>query len=141
MVDFRTQEWVNGSGELGGWVAYLRKNVSLTPKMQRARPHALIINLVYQHQGNDGLPCDDEELRQFDEMEEAIASCFVAECDACFAMVVTSNGTRDLFLFLPKLPSESDVGQRIQSVMPTVNFDFSLHHDPDWRPYHELMPT
>lgn len=141
MSDYKTQRWANGRGRLGGHATHLRKNMSLRPSLQRTHPYCVILNLIYHERAPDGLPGDEQELYRLDRAEEALADRFVSECNAHFAVVVTGDGTRDLFFFLPRSTSRQQIAQIIQAVAPEVDFDFSLHHDPAWRPYHDLMPT
>jgi hypothetical protein len=52
---------------------------------------------------------------------------------------VTSEGTRDLFFFVSQLPGDEDVDRLIQSVALEVDYRFELLHDPEWRPYRDLV--
>ncbi|MBK9967341.1 MAG: DUF695 domain-containing protein [Holophagales bacterium] len=118
MSDYRSQSWSNGTGRLGGRAARLRKNVSLDASQQSTHPYALIVNLIYHHLGTDRMPGLHEELERLDRTEEAVADRIVAAYDAHFAMVVTGDGTRDLFLYLPHNISEAEIEQHIEAPEP-----------------------
>jgi hypothetical protein len=140
MTTYKSQDWANGSGRLAGHAAHVRKNKSLASVRRSDYPVALLVNLVYTHRGPDGLPQDEDELSRLDRTEEAVADRFEAVCQALFALVVTGDGTRDLFLYLPKRDSEDEIARHLRWASPEVDYDFTLHEDPDWRPYQDLMP-
>lgn len=137
-MQYRDQEWTNAEGELEGMKCLVRRNVSLLKYDRAARPFVLMVSLIYELTDDDGLPTDEAELIWGDETEEAIADWFAAHHDGWFGMAVTSDGTRDLFMFLPSMLKDQDIEEAINSTSPTLDYDFFITEDPDWVPY-EMM--
>ena len=53
---------------------------------------------------------------------------------------MTTDGTRDLFLFLPGHPDDADVAELLDSCSLPVDYDFALRHDPEWKVYTTILP-
>jgi hypothetical protein len=140
MGDYKADRWINGERPLAGRVALIRKNVSLSNARKADYPTLLMVSLVYHDIREDGLPGARNELVRLDNTEEMIADHFCARYGAQFALCVTSNGTRDLFLFLPRRPSEQEIATDIESCSPSVDYDFGLRNDPEWRPFMAFLP-
>ena len=139
-MNYKQQEWSSAHGTLGGKRTYMRKNASLLPVDKAQFPHVVIVNLIYREVREDGLPAADEELSRLDATEESVADQLQAAFGALFGLIVTSDGTRDLFFFLPEPESDDAIEAVIESCEPRVGYDFSMHEDPSWEPYVELMP-
>jgi hypothetical protein len=139
MADYKRDRWVNGDGVLGGRATFVRKNVSLCQTRKTDFPTVLLVSLIYHEVAPDGLPASSEELDRVDRTEEAIADHFCSKYDALYALCVTTNGTRDLFLFLPRRPIEQELATDFEACSPSVDYDFSLRHDPEWRPFMTLL--
>lgn len=137
-MPYKQDEWTNASGELSGNTAYVRRNVSLTDNERASRPYVLVLTLIFDDVDEDGMPSTDEALTAADLMEQRLADQFVADHDALFGMIVTSDGTRDLFLFLGRELSEPEIERAIQAAEPDMDFDFDLEHDPQWQVYYDL---
>lgn len=137
-MEFRDQEWSNGVGELDGMKCLVRRNESLLKYDRAARPFVLMVSLVYENIDPEGFPTDESELNLADFAEESIADLFAEEFDAWFGMSVTSDGTRDLFFFLPSSVSDEKLEEAINSVEPPLDYDFFITEDAEWVPY-ELM--
>ena len=112
MADYKQQEWISGHGTLGGKRSYLRKNVSLEHADKTQFPHVVIVNLVYRQVREDGLPAAEEELSRLDATEESVADQMQAAFGALFGLIVTSDGTRDLF-FLLREPESDDAMEAV----------------------------
>jgi hypothetical protein len=140
MGDFKSDRWVNGHGVFRGRQAFIRKNVSLQATYKADYPTLLFVSLIYKKQDSRGLPCSEDELHRLDITEEAIADRFCTRYAARYALCVTRDGTRDLFLFLPGNLTEQEIDAEFDACLPSVDFDFALRHDPAWRPYMEILP-
>ncbi len=141
MADYKQAEWVNAEGPLQGHKTFLRKNVSLLKTAKEEFPYVVIVYLLYQHRDSDGMPTCRSELENLDATEEAIATRMERTFDALFGLVVTSDGTRDLFFFLPAESDGNNVEDAIQDAEPSVDYDFSVRHDSLWQPYVNLLPS
>ena len=140
MANFKSDGWVNAHGVVRGRETYVRKNVSLQATRKADFPTLLLVTLIYKEKGPTGLPSSEEELNRLDITEEAIADRFCSKYAARYALCVTADGTRDLFLFLPGNPAEQEIAAEFDSCSPSVDFDFGLRHDPAWRPYVAMLP-
>jgi hypothetical protein len=140
MADFRSDRWANGHGVVGGRKTFIRKNESLASTRKEDYPNLLLISLIYQEQGDGGLPRSEEELDRLDRTEEAVASRICSRFGALFALCVTRDGTRDLFLFLSSCPTDEEIAAELAACSPSVDFDFAVRHDPAWRPYLTMLP-
>jgi hypothetical protein len=139
MLDYKLQEWVNARGRIGGHQANVRKNVSLAKVAREKYPYTLLLSLIYRARAADGTPSDGEEWQRLDRTEETAAEKFCREQGALFGLVVTSDGTRDVFFFLPKPLEEAVVEAVIQSSNPEVDYHFEIIHDPEWKPYERIL--
>lgn len=137
-MEFRDQEWTNGVSELDGMKCLVRRNESLLKYDRAARPFVLMVSLVYENVDPEGFPTDDAELNFADFAEESIADLFAEEFDAWFGMSVTSDGTRDLFFFLPSSATDEKLEEAINAIDPPLDYDFFITEDAEWVPY-ELM--
>jgi len=140
MAGYKQQEWINGGGSIGGKRAYVRKNLSLRETATEQFPHVVIVNLAYEDLSPEGLPASGVELSNMDETEESIADRMSDVFGALFGLIVTSDGTRDLFFFLPMPPGDDAIQDAIDDATPSVDYDFSVHDDPLWRPYFRFLP-
>lgn len=140
MRDYRTDRWINARGHFGGHFAYLRKNVSLADVSRREFPYTLFLSLIYINKAANGTPSSSGEWQRLDRTEEKIADKFCIEHGALFAVSVTSNGTRDVFLFLPQSLEDSAAEALIQSAAPEVDYRFEIIQDPAWIPYDRVAP-
>jgi len=140
MGDYKSDRWVNGEKQFRGRIALIRKNVSLQSVKKSDYPELLLVTLVFHQVTPEGLPSSGAELDRLDNTEEVIADQVCSRYDAQFAMCVTTNGTRDLFFFLPSLPTEKELAKAIDACEPAVDYDFTLHHDPNWKPYVTMLP-
>jgi Family of unknown function (DUF695) len=140
MADYKRDRWVNGHGVFKGRATFIRKNVSLAGTRKADYPTVLMVCLVYREMADNGLPGSSEELHRLDQTEEAIADHFCSRYDALFALCVTGGGTRDIFLFLPERPTEQEVAAEFDACSPSIDYDFGLRHDPEWRPFMTLLP-
>ena len=141
MASYKQDEWINAKGSVQGRPAYIRKNISLLNTVKAGFPHAIIVNLAYQRRDNDGMPIYQSELENLDATEESIADQMHQSFRALFGLVVTSDGTRDLFFFLPAVPDEDAIQEALDAAEVSVDYDFSVHGDPEWRPYISLLPS
>jgi hypothetical protein len=140
MRDYKAHSWINARGPFGGHQANVRKNVSLADVSRHEYPYTLLLSLIYSNRAADGTPSDSGEWQRLDRTEERIADRFCIEHGALFGMVVTSDGTRDVFLFLPESLDDSAVDAVIQSATPEVDYRFEIIHDPAWIPYDRILP-
>jgi hypothetical protein len=140
MADYKSDRWVNGHGVMSGRETFIRKNVSLEATRKADYPTLLLVSLIYHEKSASGLPSSEKELQRLDNTEEAIAAGFCSRHAALFAMCVTGDGTRDLFLFLPRCPTEQEIATEFDACSPSVDFDFAVKHDPAWRPYMTMLP-
>jgi len=140
MRDYKSQEWVNARGPLGGHQAHIRKNVSLATVSKDEYPYTLLLSLIYHARAADGTPSDGGEWKRMDRTEEAVAEKFCNEQGALFGLVVTSDGTRDVFLFSPQPLDDGSVEALIQSANPEVDYRFEIIYDPAWKPYESILP-
>ena len=141
MASYKNDEWLNAQGSVQGRRAYVRKNVSLLNTAKAEFPWVVIVNLAYQPRDEDGMPAYQSELENLDATEESVADQMHKAFGALFGLVVTSDGTRDLFFFLPHAPHEDALQTAIEAADPSVDYDFFVRDDPDWRPYVQLLPT
>jgi hypothetical protein len=141
MSSYKHDEWINAKGSVQGHRAHLRKNVSLLETVKAQFPHVIMVNLAYEDVAADGMPADHTELENLDTTEESIADQMLTVFGALFGLVVTSDGTRDLFFFLPTRQTEDAIEAAIDATAPSVDYDFSIHHDPLWQPYVKLLPS
>jgi hypothetical protein len=139
MSDYKSEQWINGRGPFSGHQAYVRKNVSLAAVPRSKYPFTLLLSLIYRSSAPDGTPCESGELKRLDRTEEAVADRFCNEHGALFGLVVTSDGTRDIFLFLPQRLAEDCADAVIQAANPEVDYSFEIIHDPAWRPYERIL--
>ena len=137
-MEFRDQEWSDGVSELDGMKCLVRRNVSLLKYDRAARPFVLMVSLVYENIDSEGFPTDESELNLADFAEELIADLFSEEFDAWFGMSVTSDGTRDLFFFLPSSVDDEKLEEAINSVEPPLDYDFFITEDGEWVPYERM---
>lgn len=140
MGDYKEDRWVNGEGVLGGRAAYIRKNVSLSAVRKADYPTLLLVSLIYHEKSKNGLPASNAELYRLDSTEEQIADHFCAHNGALFALCVTTNGTRDIFLFVRRKPTEEELAAAFHTLSPSVDYDFALRQDSEWRPFMTLLP-
>jgi len=140
MHDFRTDEWINGERLLGDDVALIRKNVSISNIRKEDYPFELIVSMLYEELQEEGLPGTEEELELLAENEEVIADYFCKHHGAIFAMCVTSDGARDLFLFVKKKLSNSEIEHSLAASSPTIDYQFNLRSSPDWGVYSSAIP-
>ena len=140
MGDYKLERWINGDGMLRGFRALIRKNVSASAIRKSEYSELLLVSLIYHEKAADGLPGSAEELGRLDEAEETVADRICQRHPAQFVMCVTTDGTRDLFLFLSRRPDEDEVAQLLESCSLPVDYDFGLQHDPAWRPYMTILP-
>ena len=134
-MSFTDDAWTNAVATIAGQGAFIRRNVSLMDADRRSHPVVLIISLFFKSFGEDGLPNDDEELTRADMTEEAIAKEFERAHDAWFGLVVMSDASRDVFLFLPNRLPDGVIEAGIMRTEPRVDFDFDAVVDPEWQPY------
>lgn len=137
---YKSGRWVNGHGVLRGCKAFIRKNVSASVIRKAEYPALLLVSLIYHEKAADGLPGSAEELSRLDEAEETVADRLCERHHAQFALCVTTDGTRDLFLFLPQRPDDDEVARLLDSCSLPVDYDFAMQHDPGWRPYMTMLP-
>ena len=78
-------------------------------------------------------------MQRLDRTEQGVADRFCNGHGALFGLVVTSDGTRDIFLFLPQRPDDACVDAEIQGANPEVDYSFEIIHDPAWRPYEHIL--
>lgn len=135
MRNYKNDEWISGTGVIGGRPASIRKNVSLSTVRKTDYPCLLLVSLIYLKKGLDGLPASSEELYRLNDIEEQIADHFCEHYRALLAMCITSDGTRDIFLFLPKAPSEEQLEIEFSNFVLAMDYDFALRQDPLWQPY------
>jgi hypothetical protein len=136
---YKSQPWINAHGHLAGHAAHLRKNVGLRSVDFAAFPHLVLVSLLYRGLSPDGQPASPEEWARLDGTEERIADAMWDRYRAHFALIVTSNGRRDLFFFLAAPASDAETDELIQSIEPNVDYEFSFVHDAEWRPYRDLV--
>jgi hypothetical protein len=139
MEDFQNQKWENAHGVVGGQAALVRRNISLADVPRNSHPYTLFVSLLYGSRNEDGFPSDEDELSRLDRTEEVIAEKFWAQHQALFGLTITSDGTRDLFLFLPRSIDEDVADALIQELDPEVDYDFQILKDPRWEPY-DILP-
>ena len=139
MRDYKSDSWVNGQGVFAGRQAFIRKNVSLSQVCKADYPTGLLISLVYHEKKEDGLPSSSDELQRLDTTEESVADYFCSRFQALFAMCVTADGTRDIFLYLPGGPAEEQIARAFEACDVLVDYDFSIQPDPQWHPYSTLL--
>jgi len=140
MSNYASDEWLNGEQSLGGETALVRKNVSLSNLRRLDYPYELIVHLVYEELQDDGLPGSQEEFELLDSNEELIANLFCEQHDAKFALVVTSNGVRDQFLYLPRLLSDDEIANKLDALSLSVDYDFGIRKNSDWTIYSNALP-
>jgi hypothetical protein len=136
---YKSQPWINAHGQLGGHPAHLRKNVGLRSADHASYPHLVLVSLLYRGVAGDGQSATPEEWARLDETEERIADAMCARFAAHFALIVTSNGRRDLFFFLAAPAGDAETDALIQSIEPSVDYELSFVYDPEWRPYRDLV--
>lgn len=139
MSNYKSHEWINGEVELGGELALVRKNVSLSNVKRANYPYELIVHLVYEDIQDNGLPASREEFELLDSNEEMIADHFCQKFDGHFALCVTSNGVRDQFLYLPKMLTDDQLDSEFDLLSPTVDYDFGIRKSPDWVIYENAL--
>lgn len=137
-MGYKSDDWSNATGELSDMPAHLRQNVSLEGRDRAAYPYVLTVTLVFGVVDEDGMPGNAAELDAADGAEEAIADRFEADHGALFGMAITSDGGRDLFLFLPKELSEAEIEHAIDAEDLPLDYDFAVEKDPDWQAYSYL---
>ena len=140
MSDYKLQRWMNARGPFGGHQANVRKNVSLVDVPRSKYPYTLLLSLIYRNRAADGTPSDGGEWQRLDRTEESVAEKFCVEHEALFGMVVTSDWTRDIFLFLAEALDDGTIDTVIQSAKPEVDYRFEIIHDPAWIPYDRILP-
>jgi hypothetical protein len=59
---------------------------------------------------------------------------------AHFALIVASNGRRDLFFFLAAPAGDAETDASIQAIEPSVDYELSFVYDPGWRVRPPSMP-
>ncbi len=138
-MDYKSQPWVNGHGHVGAYPAFVRKNVGLASIDSAAFPHLALVSLLYREVAADGRPADGDEWARLDSTEERLADAMQSRFGACFALCVTSDGSRDLFFFLSTAITEEEADDLVQSIRPAVDYEIAIIYDPEWRPYRELM--
>ena len=141
MNDHTLDEWLSGEQALGGATALLRKNLSLSNVRRIDYPYELIVNLVYEELREDGLPGSQEELELLDRNEGMIVKLFCQQHNAKYALCVTSNGVRDLFLYLPRLLSEEELASELDALELSVDYDFGIRKNTDWTIYCNALPN
>ena len=140
VVDYKSQPWMNAHGQVAGRPAFVRKNVGLLSIDSAAFPHLALVSLLYRDVAADGRPADGDEWARLDSTEERIADAMQDRLGACFALCVTSGGSRDLFFFLSTAITDEEADGLIQAIRPSVDYEIGIVYDPEWRPYRELMP-
>lgn len=134
-MGFKSDEWLNASGKMSGIMTHVRLNTSLADRDRQTHPYVLIVTLVFRSTDDEGLPADHDEHDAVDRAEEAIADRLEADHDALFGLVVTCEGARDLFLFLPTEVPDEVVSRLIEYEAAAFDYDFAIEFDPDWSMY------
>ena len=125
-------------GTVGGQVALLRRNESLLEVEHAAYPYALQVSLQFKNVGEAGIPHDDAELTRADATEEAIADALFESFGGLFALSVTTNGNRDIFIMLDRPVDASLIELTIQKANPQIDYSLDFMQDPKWQPYVRL---
>ncbi len=135
---YKTDEWLNASGKMSGTMTHVRQNTSLHDRDRSACPHVLIVTLVFRSVDEEGMPADDDELHAADMAEEAIADRLESVYGALFGLVITCEGARDLFLFLPEELADEVISTLIEAEAPAFDYDFTFETDPEWTLYSNI---
>lgn len=130
-----TDQWRNGEELLAGKPALVRKNVSLDSIPRLEFPYELIVHLVYEECKPNGLPSSQEEIDLLDHNEHLVSHHFCSKHNAKFALCVTSDGVRDLFLYLPNLMTDNELDSVFEALPVSVDFDYGMRKVSDWDIY------
>jgi len=137
---YKTAQWLNAEGKLDGSKAVLRKNLS-AGEAKPTKPTVIMLTIIVTQTNQLSLPANDAELNALDAVEEQVADLFCQTFAAEFALTVTCDGTRDLFFYTAKVPSDNEIENEMAHLNLTYDYDFVVQEDANWDPYEILCPT
>lgn len=133
-VDLDNQ-WANLKGESGGLPVYVRVNTALrTIKGHPAYDHEIRVSIAFNSTDEEtGLPVEEDDLQQVDELEDVFRDCLQAGQESLLALVMTTNGTRDLYFYSSN--AQGAIGKfenNLRPRMTTHQVEFSARPDSNW---------
>jgi len=134
LTDFRNAQWSMLQAQLGEHPALIRKNQSIEDVDYVLFPHQLIASIQIDTTGAERLPEGSEEQEALDETEDCLTELMCDEFGAALALVVTTDGVRDLFFYCSEEP-ETDSFAKLP-----LRRDVELHWEENegWVFYRDL---
>jgi Family of unknown function (DUF695) len=133
-------KWGDLKGEMNGRPALVQVNEGL--KAFAAHPaydHRLIVSITFNAVRADGLPATKEEQAAIDRIQEAYRGALQTEQESLLAVVVTTDGRRDLIFYT------SNQGQAVHKLkndlrplLTSHKVEFLLHPDAKWELYRDF---
>jgi hypothetical protein len=134
------KNWANLKGEIEGELAYIRVNEGL--KEVAGHPdydHRVIVSILLNDIRDDGMPGSKEELQAIDQVEDVYREALQAKQESLLAVVVTTNGRRDLIFYTSNAQGAiSKFENDLQPLAETHQVEFMVHPDENWELYQDF---
>jgi Family of unknown function (DUF695) len=133
-------KWASLQGEMDGRVAVVRVNEGLKEFVGHpAYNHRVIASILFNSTRDDGLPGTKNELNAIDRIEDGYRSALQCEQESLLAIVVTTDGRRDL-IFYTSSPQQAvhKFENDLRPLLTTHRVEFLVHPDAKWELYRDF---
>lgn len=133
--------WGSLKGEMDGRLALVRVNEGLKGVVGHpAYHHRLILSIAFNSVRPDGLPGTREELAAIDRLEDLYRGALQTEQESLLALVVTTDGRRDL-IFYTSNPDEAvkKLQNDLRPLLTTHQTEYLVHVDAKWELYRDFI--
>jgi hypothetical protein len=139
-VDLDTK-WGSLKGEMEGRLAVVRVNEGLKEVVGHpAYNHRVIITIAFNATRADGMPATREESAAIDGLEDLYRGAFQTEQESLLAVVVTTDGRRDL-IFYTSSPQQAihKFENDLRPLLRSHKAEFLVHPDAKWELYRDFV--
>jgi hypothetical protein len=132
--------WANLKGEIEGELAVIRVNEGLKPVVGHPDyDHRVIVSILFNDIRDDGMPGSKDELNEIDQVEDVYRGALQASQESLLALVVTTNGRRDLIFYSSSAPGAINKFENdLQPLAETHQVELMVHPDENWELYQDF---
>jgi uncharacterized protein DUF695 len=132
--------WANLKGEIEGELAFIRVNEGLKPVVGHPDyDHRVIVSILFNDIRDDGMPGSKDELNEIDQVEDVYRGALQARQESLLALVVTTNGRRDLIFYSSSAPGAINKFENdLQPLAETHQVELMVHPDENWELYQDF---